>query len=174
MKVTLASGKDRRQLTDFSQPVEIETSKNWTIEATKIGYEDLKQPIAFEDRAEKTFVIALQERTQAPAPVAVAPPSRPAIERAAPERPAIERAAPDRAAAAEEVAPPAATARSTSIPVSNVVFDGRPLGGTPKLGYSAPPGSHTVIFINADEGKKVTSVTCKAGETKTVAVRLSQ
>ncbi len=43
-----------------------------------------------------------------------------------------------------------------------------------KLGYSAPPGSHTVIFVNAEEGKKVTSVVCKAGETKTVAVRLSQ
>jgi len=174
VRVTLASGKDRRQLTDFSQPVEIETSKNWTIEATKPGYDDMKQPITFDDRAEKTFVIALQERTrplEAPAPVA-APPPRP-IERAAPERTA-ERAAPERAGPSEEGSGGNCTLNFNSIPVSNVVFDGRPLGGTPKLGYSASPGSHTVIFINADEGKKVTSVTCRAGETKTVAVRLSQ
>jgi serine/threonine-protein kinase len=187
VKVTLASGKDRRQLTDFSQPVEIETSKNWTIEATKPGFDDLKQPIAFEDRAEKTFVVALQEHARAapegPPPVTPAPPPRPAPERPAPEA----RAAPERPAPEPRPAPPPAppaaeepsgggncTLNFNSIPVSNVVFDGRPLGGTPKLGYSAPPGSHTVIFINADEGKKVTSVTCKAGETKTVAVRLTQ
>jgi len=60
-----------------SQPVEIETSKNWTIEATKTGFDDLKQPITFEDRAEKTFVIALQERTR---PVLeVAPPVAAAV-----------------------------------------------------------------------------------------------
>jgi serine/threonine-protein kinase len=107
-----------------------------------------------------------------PAPVAAPPPPRP-IERAAPERTA-ERAAPERAAPSEEGSGGNCTLNFNSIPVSNVVFDGRPLGGTPKLGYSASPGSHTVIFINADEGKKVTSVTCRAGETKTVAVRLSQ
>jgi hypothetical protein len=177
VKVTLVSGKDRRQLTDFSQPVEIETSKNWTIEATRPGYDDLKQPIAFEDRAEKTFVIALHEHVRpVPEPVAVATP-RPAPEpRSASEpRSAPERSAP--AADSDEGSRGSATTCTlnfNSIPVSNVVFDGHPLGGTPKLGYSAAPGPHTVIFINADEGKKVTSVICKAGETKTVAVRLSQ
>lgn len=180
VKVTLASGKDRRQLTDFSQPVEIETSKNWTIEATKPGFDDLKQPIAFDDRAEKTFVIALQERTKpAPPEAPPAPAPRPPPERRAQAEP---RPAPEPAPAAAPSPPAAAetegggncTLNFNSIPVSSVVFDGRPLGGTPKLGYSAPAGPHTVIFINADEGKKVTSVTCKAGETKTVAVRMSQ
>jgi len=179
VKVTLASGKDRRQLTDFSQPVEIETSKNWTIEASKTGYEELKQPIVFEDRAEKTFVIALQELPKPGGGAVAAPTPRPAPEPrpAPPERPAPE----PRPAPPERPAPEPDTAGGgnctlnfNSIPVSNVVFDGRPLGGTPKLGFSASPGSHTVIFVNADEGKKVTSVTCKAGETKTVAVRLSQ
>jgi serine/threonine-protein kinase len=183
VKVTLASGKDRRQLTDFSQPVEIETSKNWTIEATKPGFEDMKQPIAFEDRAEKTFTIQLQAKsTEAPAQIAAvtpAPPRPAPVERAAPEpKQPVERPAPEPKAAAPAPAESEGSGNCTlnfnSIPVSNVVFDGKPLGGTPKLGYSAPPGSHTVIFVNADEGKKVTSVTCKAGETKTVAVRLSQ
>jgi hypothetical protein len=55
-----------------------------------------------------------------------------------------------------------------------VLFDGRPLGGTPRLGVSAPAGTHTVIFVSPEEGKKSATVSCKAGETKTVAVRLSQ
>jgi serine/threonine-protein kinase len=175
-KVTLVSGKDRRQLTDFSQPVEIETSKNWTVEATKLGHDDFKQAITFEDKAEKTFVIALQEHAK-PEPVAVAA----AAPRAAPEP----RAAPDPKPAPEPAAEEPETPKSSggggnctlnfnSIPVSNVVLDGKPLGGTPKLGVSASAGSHTVIFVNPDEGRKVTSVTCKAGETKTVGVRLSQ
>jgi serine/threonine protein kinase len=181
VKVTLVSGRDRRQLTDFSQPVEIETSKNWTIEATKTGYEDLRQPITFEDRAEKVFVIALNERSGA-AP----PPERPErVER--PERPAVAAAAPaPRPRPVERPAPTPSgdedtggggancTLNFNSIPVSNVLFDGRPLGGTPRLGVSATPGTHTVIFVSPEEGKKSMTVSCEAGKTKTVAVRLSQ
>jgi serine/threonine-protein kinase len=183
VKVTLVSGKDRRQLTDFSQPVEIETSKTWTIEATKPGFDDFRQPITFEDRAEKKFLIMLQERTQ-PIPVAAAAPAYP---RPAPEpRPA----APEPRAAAEPAtgnllssetpeplkatAPATCTLNFNSIPVSNVVLDGRPVGGTPKLGVSASAGAHTVLFVGPDEGRKLMSVTCKPGELRTVAVRLNQ
>jgi hypothetical protein len=182
VKVTLVSGRDRRQLTDFSQPVEIETSKNWTIEATKAGYEDLRQPITIEDRAEKVFVIALNERSGM---AAAERPER--VERA--ERPAAVAAAPAPrprpAAEPRPVAAPAGdedtggggancTLNFNSIPVSNVLFDGRPLGGTPRLGVSAAPGQHTVIFVSPEEGKKSMTVSCKSGETKTVAARLSQ
>jgi hypothetical protein len=53
------------------------------------------------------------------------------------------------------------------------VLDGRPLGGTPKLGVSVSAGSHSVTFVHPEYGKKSTGTTCKAGETKTVAMRLS-
>jgi serine/threonine protein kinase len=180
-KVTLVSGKERRQLTDFSQPVEIETSKNWTIEATKTGYDDYKQPIGFEDRAERTFVIELAEHAK-PAPIAQAAPPPAAPERPAPapvEKP--RRPAPEpepEAAAAEPKAAAAAGGNCTlnfnSIPVSNVILDGRPIGGTPKLGVTAAAGPHNVVFINAEEGRKSKAFTCKSGETQTVAVRLTQ
>jgi serine/threonine-protein kinase len=181
VKVTLVSGKDRRQLTDFSQPVEIETSKSWTIEATKPGYDDFRQPITFEDRAEKTFVIVLQEHPVT-APVAAAPfvprPVPPAIAQSlqaaaavnTPSESDTEEAAPARAATA---AAGPCTFNFNSIPVSNVLLDGRPIGGTPKLGVAAPPGSHNVLFVTADTRKLVT-VTCRAGEVKTVPVRLNQ
>jgi serine/threonine-protein kinase len=177
VKVTLVSGRDRRQLTDFSQPVEIETSKNWTIEATKPGYDDLRQPIVFEDRAEKTFVIALNERSGAAPPERAERPPSAAVAAAPaprPRPPAEPRSAP--AGGDEDTAGGGAncTLNFNSIPVSNVLFDGRPLGGTPRLGVSAAPGQHTVIFVTPDEGRKSVPVTCEAGKTKTVAVRLSQ
>lgn len=61
-----------------------------------------------------------------------------------------------------------------SIPAANVVLDGVRLGVTPLLGIAASSGtSHKVVFIDADQGEKVTTVTCKPGEVKRVAVRLN-
>jgi serine/threonine-protein kinase len=183
VKVTLVSGRDRRQLTDFSQPVEIETSKNWTIEATKPGYDDLRQPITFEDRAEKVFVIALNERsgpavaerterTERPSVAAVAAAPAPRARPPAEPRPAPLPSSDDDTGGGGGGGN--CTLNFNSIPVSNVLFDGRPLGGTPRLGVSAAPGTHTVIFVSPEEGKKSMTVSCKSGETKTVAARLSQ
>jgi eukaryotic-like serine/threonine-protein kinase len=62
----------------------------------------------------------------------------------------------------------------TSVPASNVVMDGAPLGTTPLLGISASSGTpHKVVFIDAERGEKVTTVTCNPGEVKRIAVRLS-
>lgn len=58
-----------------------------------------------------------------------------------------------------------------SIPVSKVILDGKPIGSTPKVGISVPIGTRTVVFIHPDKGKKTVSVTLKAGETKTAAVK---
>jgi len=73
-----------------------------------------------------------------------------------------------------EKAPPASgtgTLNINSIPVSKVILDGKPIGSTPKVGISVPAGSHTVVFIHPEKGKKSTTVTVKAGETKTAAVK---
>jgi serine/threonine-protein kinase len=187
VRVTLVSGKDRRQLTDFSQPVEIETSKSWTLEAIKPGYDDFRQPITFEDRAEKTFVVVLQEHAvtapMAAAPVAAAPaaaprPAPPPVQNLAASAgyntsagSDTEEAAPVRAAAPAAAGP--CTFNFNSIPVSNVLLDGKPIGGTPRVGITAPPGSHNVLFVTADM-RKLVQVTCRAGEVKTVPVRLNQ
>ncbi|HEY3593169.1 MAG TPA: PEGA domain-containing protein, partial [Polyangiaceae bacterium] len=180
VKVTLVSGKDRRQLTDFSQPVEIETSKSWTIEATKPGYDDFRQPITFEDRAEKTFVIVLQEHIGAQ-PVAAAPAPAPAPRPQPQPAPALQAAinpsndsdtssddsAPNRAAATGSC-----TLNLNSIPVSNVLLDGRPIGGTPRVGVTTTAGTHNILFVGP-EGRKLQTVSCRAGETKAVGVRLT-
>jgi hypothetical protein len=57
-----------------------------------------------------------------------------------------------------------------SIPASNVVLDGRPLGRTPKIGVRVAPGAHTVVFI---DGKRrvVRGTRVSAGKTAVVAAR---
>ncbi|WP_437738507.1 PEGA domain-containing protein [Sorangium sp. So ce1335] len=162
--------------------VDVDPSERWKLVATKRGYEDFSQPISFDDgQAEKTIRIALAEVSKpepaaaaAPAPAPEPPPAAPRDEALAAAAPKPE--APAAAPKAEAPAAPAAAAGSAtlninSIPVSKVVLDGRPLGSTPKVGVSVPAGSHTVMFIHPDLGKKTVTVSVKAGETKTAAVR---
>ncbi|HTM43308.1 MAG TPA: PEGA domain-containing protein, partial [Polyangiaceae bacterium] len=63
-----------------------------------------------------------------------------------------------------------ATLNINSIPRSNVLLDGRPIGQTPKIGVSVSPGSHTVVFVLEGE-KKSSTVSVSDGSSKTVAVR---
>ncbi len=58
-----------------------------------------------------------------------------------------------------------------SIPVSNVVLDGRPLGQTPKMRVRVKPGGHSVVFVK--DGKRVVrGARVGAGESVTVSARL--
>ena len=63
------------------------------------------------------------------------------------------------------------TLNINSIPVSNVILDGRPMGSTPQVGLSVPAGNHTVVFVHADHGRKSRVVNVPAGGAATAAVR---
>jgi len=63
------------------------------------------------------------------------------------------------------------TLNVNSIPVSNVIVDGRPMGSTPKMGLSVPAGTHTVVFVHPEHGRKVVTVTVAAGQSQTAATR---
>ncbi len=152
-----------------TQPkLELDPNETWKIVATKKGFDDFTQQISFEDGLpEKSVRIELTETGKASA--APTPPvSTGAV--------AAKTATPPTKTAEPPTPPPAAaggngTLNINSIPVSKVVLDGRPLGSTPKVGVSVPAGSHTVTFIHSELGKKSVSVTVKAGETKTAAVK---
>lgn len=58
-----------------------------------------------------------------------------------------------------------------SIPASNVVVDGRPLGQTPQVSVKLKAGSHSVVFIHPDHGRRAQSVTLAPGARRTVAVK---
>jgi serine/threonine-protein kinase len=180
-KVLLVSGNERRPVPSLPLRVDITSDKPYSIVATKKGFSEYRQNIVFEDgQAERTFVVDLgstsddkdkdkdKEADAAPsgpskpigggggskAPVAPAP--------AAPKEPA-------------EPKPVAASGKGSlninSIPVSNVILDGKPLGQTPKVGVSVSPGPHTVIFVHPEHGRKAKSVTVEAGKTAAAIVR---
>jgi serine/threonine-protein kinase len=61
-----------------------------------------------------------------------------------------------------------------SIPPSNCFLDGKALGSTPKVKVTVKPGSHTVKFVDADDGlTKTVTVSVGAGETKTAVAKLN-
>jgi hypothetical protein len=60
-----------------------------------------------------------------------------------------------------------------TIPSSHVTLDGRNLGSTPRLGVMVPSGTHNIIF-STENARKSTITSCRAGETKTVAIRMPE
>ncbi len=198
-KVYLVLGTNRKEVPQFPMGIEFDPNERWVLEATAPGMEDYKQPITWDDgQAEKTFTVTLSPKGHAPvaaAPQHAAAPVQPAVapQTAPASKPA---AAPasflkgeqggsgDTAAAPKETpkkeAPAAAAGGEAflninSLPASTVVLDGKPLGPTPKLKISVSPGSHTVLFVNAEQSlKKSITVEVKAGETKAAFAKLRE
>ncbi len=186
-KVYIVSGADRRELPILPISVDIDTSKSWQLEANRIGFNDYRQPVSFDDgQAEKTFVVTLDPRgtvaansNPTPQPVTAGDPKPAPQPVAAADRPRPKPApAPDPTPKPEAADPaPAAGGDSfldiNSIPVANVLLDGKPIGTTPKLHVPVTPGAHTVVFVNAEQGlKKSVSVQVGAGETKKAIAKL--
>jgi serine/threonine-protein kinase len=181
--LALVASDERRALTDYSRPIDVDTSKSWTLEASKTGYKTVKLPITFEDSANKTFSVTLDTDKGGGIDVSALPADTGPGDTGPATKGAKATTAKGAAVAKNDApandAPKAAapsggcTLNFNSIPASRVVLDGRPLGTTPKVGVSASAGAHTVLFVG-DGAKKSMSATCKAGETKTVATRLSQ
>jgi serine/threonine-protein kinase len=193
-KVYLVSGTNRKEVPQFPIAIDFDPNEKWNLEAKMPGMEDYAQPISFDDgQAEKTIVVTLAPKGSTPAmtapaavakpPVFTAPPAAApaAAQPAAPAAVKTEPAAPAAAAAPKEPVAkkePAAAAGEAflninSRPASTVLLDGKPLGPTPRVKVSVSPGTHTVLFVNAEESlKKSVSVTVAAGETKAVSAKL--
>jgi serine/threonine-protein kinase len=160
-RVLLVSGNERRPIPKLPIKIDITTDKPWNIVATRPRYEDFKKPIVFEDgQAEATFVVEMYEKGKAPPPKPVG--KAPTGVGKTPDKPEPEKPAP---------AAGGGTLNINSIPVSNVILDGRPLGTTPKTGISVTAGNHTVVFVHAEHGRKVRTVNVPAGGSATAAVR---
>ncbi|MCU0658467.1 MAG: PEGA domain-containing protein [Polyangiaceae bacterium] len=164
--VTLVSGTERRAIPQFPISIDIDTSKTWTIEAKKIGHEDFKMPIAFDDgEAEKTFAVVLYKKGEKkPEPKPLDKPTDKPTDKPA-DKPADKPEPPKTADTGM------ATLNINSIPPSNAILDGRPLGQTPRPGVSVPAGTHTVVFVHPEKGRKTQTVTVKGGDTKPVIVK---
>jgi hypothetical protein len=183
-RVYLVSGTDRRELPSLPISVDIDTTKTWSLEASKPGLSDFKEAVSFDDGvAEKSFVVTLAPKGSpapaaaapvAAAPVAAAPAAAAPAPAPAPARPApapIPAPAPAPAPAAEGGE---AFLNINSIPPSTCFLDGHSLGTTPRIHVSVKPGAHVVKFINAEQGlTKTVSVSVGAGETKPAVAKLN-
>jgi serine/threonine-protein kinase len=163
---------DGRLVPELPATIEVPAGKQLTLLATKTGYSTYKRTISFNDGvAEKTFEITMVEGSDE-APIAQVPP---------PVAPPVRRTGHgSQVAPAGPVPPPVvesevkgkAVLNLNSIPASNVILNGRPLGSTPKVGVQVTPGPQTVVFVHPELGRKVMSGTVAAGETKTFNARL--
>jgi len=172
-KVLLVSGSERRPVPSLPLRVDITSDKPYSIVATKKGFGEFRQDIEFEDgQAERTFVVELGGSSSA----AEAMPEK-EDKSDAPSAPRHTPTAPAAPATPKPVAekPAAASGKGTlninSIPASNAILDGKPLGATPKVGLSVTPGPHTVIFVHPEHGRKAKSVVVEAGKTASAVVR---
>jgi serine/threonine-protein kinase len=137
----------------------LDTSKKWTVEAELKGYEPFSKTVDF-DGADKEldFVIELTKESEAPAPPPLAGPVGPS---------------PTPGPTPEPVPQPASDfgyINANSRPPSKVIIDGRPMGGTPVMGFKVKAGSHSIVFKHPELGTRSTSVTVAGGETKTASV----
>jgi serine/threonine-protein kinase len=160
---------DGRLVPELPATIEVPAGKQLTLVASKPGFSGYKRMVSFDDGvAEKTFEITMAEgsETQAPVPSDVSPaPSRHQTGgHSAP--------APQAPPAQKGTAKGKAVLNMNSIPVSNVILNGHPLGPTPKVGVQVDPGPQTVVFVHPDFGRKVMSATVGAGETKTFMARM--
>ncbi len=161
-RVTLVSGNDHRDLPTFPISVDIDTSKSWTLHATKAGFTDYSQPISFADgQAEKTFEVTLTPKSAAAS--TYTPPATGGGTKTT-----------TKPKTSGDTAGGEGLLTINSFPASAVVLDGKPLGQTPQLKISVSSGTeHTVTFINSDQNlKKTMKVTVGAGETKLVIAKL--
>jgi hypothetical protein len=192
-QLALVSSDERRELTDYSHPIDVDNTKSWTLEATKRGYRPIALPVTFDERAERTFTVQLSESggvdilalpaanvsiTEEPtaAPIAAAEKTPKAKKRRDRGESAPRFAAPASVAAAPGAAMGGAGTCSlniNTIPSSHITLDGRNLGNTPRLGVMVASGSHNIVF-STDNARKSTITSCRPGETKTVAIRMPE
>jgi serine/threonine-protein kinase len=150
-------------LLDFPAELELEPNSVHTLSATKPGYEDLSMEVKLAaGETEKLIDVTLE----------------PGDSNAAPRknRPKAVRKPPPAKAAATA---PAQLADATqgllnisSVPPSQIILNGRPLGSTPKTGISVPGDSlQTIVFVHPKMGRRRAQKFVPAGKERTVSIR---
>jgi serine/threonine-protein kinase len=171
--------------------VDIDVAQGYRLVATKKGLDPWSRELTFDDgNPEASIRIELAKPGAEPEP----PPPPPEPAKAAEPKPAEPKSAAPAPAPAPTPAPPpepkaaepppkkpdapAATGSGTlnvnSLPLSNVLIDGRPYGSTPKTDIPVSAGPHTVTFVHPDLGRKSVTVNVEAGKSATAAVRFKK
>lgn len=159
MRLVPATG-DPIALESGQASMDLDVSKQWKLQACKPGHDLFETPLVFEaGKAEKTFRVELSgDGKDLPDWCLSKDKGR--------EGPTTS------AAASAPRAEGPGKVSFNSIPAgAAVLVGGRPVGRTPVSGVSLPPGSHNVVFIHPEKGRKTAGVTVKAGKSTGVGVR---
>jgi hypothetical protein len=151
-------------LLDFPAELELEPNTVHSLTATKPGYEDLSMEVKLDaNETEKLIELSLSP-----------------AEGSAPARKAA-RAKAARKTAAKAATAPASTALAdmtqgllniSSVPPSQIILNGRPLGSTPKTGITVPGDSlQTIVFVHPKMGRRRAQKFVPAGKERTVSIR---
>jgi PEGA domain len=174
-EILLYGGKKPHKLhkLDLPQNIDIPADGSYRIVAKKSGFADFEKRIEFTaDAPEMTVVVSLEEESSNDSSSDSAPSSSSSSSRGT-------SSGTSRGSAAAAVAPASSSSSASgqgtlninSSPISNVILDGRPLGQTPKIGIKVKPGSHTVVFVHPQKGRKSQTVNVAAGQTAVAVAR---
>ncbi len=154
---------DGKRIPALPAVLELSPDDAHEVTATRPGFTEFSQQVAFDDGAERTVDISLAPSADRA--------SQSHVHFAANVRPRMF-TAPTRASAGASVATAGvATLDLNSIPRANVVVNGRPLGMTPIRGVHVAPGRQTIVFVNPSLGRKFASTTVASGTRTAVGVR---
>jgi serine/threonine-protein kinase len=155
-------------LLDFPAELELDSHSTHTLSATKPGYEDFALRLNLEDEAEKQVEVALtplegsarRARPRAAATSALAP--------SAVRKPAASKPPPSGLA----IDPTQGLLNISSVPPSQIILNGRPLGSTPKTAVVVPGDSlQTIVFVHPKMGRRRAQKFVPAGKERTVSIR---
>jgi hypothetical protein len=163
-------------LLDFPAELELEPHTTHTLSASKPGYEDLALHLDLGDEPAKQIEVALtpleaarRPRPRAPAAAPAASSSSSSAALAASRKPA---AASHPAASAPAIDPTQGLLNISSVPPSQIILNGRPLGSTPKTAVVVPGDSlQTIVFVHPKMGRRRAQKFVPAGKERTVSIR---
>lgn len=165
-KAFLDDGSKKSELKDDGQPIELDTSKSYTVTATAAGHEDFSKKIEFGDEPDQAVKLELAEKGKAPPPTPPTSTGPVAVVPKATATPPATTAAP--AAGGE------GSLFVNTLPASACVVDGTPRGKTP-FTIKLAPGSHSITCVAKDGDetlKKSAAANVNAGETAKVILKL--
>jgi serine/threonine-protein kinase len=164
--VEVLGGPQRKAVVELPARIEVPPLGNYRVRARRPGYQDFETELRFgEGEAEKQVHIEL-----APigAPVAAAPAPAPAKTPSNTVLPVVLEETPAKPSAPATAS--SGTLNLSSVPASNVIVDGRPIGPTPQR-LTLAAGSHSVMFVHPVRGRKSMTVKVEPGKSAAASAK---
>lgn len=152
-------------LLDFPAELELDPNTVHSLTATKPGFEDLSMEVKLDaNETEKLIELSLS-------PAEGSAQARKARAKLA-RKPAAKAAAPTAPASTALADATQGLLNISSVPPSQIILNGRPLGSTPKTGITVPGDSlQTIVFVHPKMGRRRAQKFVPAGKERTVSIR---